>query len=105
MREFKSKNNLNMVEGKLFNWRKESLYYGKDEPYGYIIDMGGLADMYSAVYQPKEHNLCIYRVSDHLDFVANFYCDDLYFAETIVSAFIKANDRIDMKGTIYYKKS
>lgn len=92
-----------MVEGKLFNWRKESIYYGKEQPYGYIIDMGGFADMYSAVYTEKEHNLCIYRVSNDMDFVANFYCNDIYAAENIVYAFIKANPKIDMKGTIYNK--
>ena len=104
MREFKSSNGLNMVEGKLFNWRKEPMYYGKDEPCGYIMDMGDIGEMYSAVYMEKDHNLCIYRNSDYLDFIANFYCDDLYFAETIVLAFIKASKRIDMKDTIYFKK-
>ena len=39
---FKSSNNLTMVEGKLFNWRKESLYNGKEQPYVYVIDMGNI---------------------------------------------------------------
>jgi hypothetical protein len=103
MKEFKSSNGLTMVEGKLFNWRKESIYYGKNEPYGYLIDMGNIGEMYSATYMEKDHNLCIYRNSDHMDFIANFYCDDIYVAETIVFAFIKGNSKISMVGTIYNK--
>ena len=104
MREFKSTNGLTMVEGKLFNWRKESMYHGKTEPIGYIIDMGDIGDMYSAVFMDRDKNLCMYRVSDYRDFVVNFYCDDIYVAETILMAFIKANKKIDMKDTIYFKK-
>jgi hypothetical protein len=104
MIKFKSSNNLEMVEGKLFNWRKEPLYYGKEQPYVYAIDMGNIGEMYSAVYIERDHNLCIYRNSDHMDFIANFYCDDIYVAETIVYAFIKANRKINMSDTIYNKK-
>ena len=104
MIEFKSSNQLTMVEGKLFNWRKESLYYGKEQPYVYVIDMGNIGEMYSAIYIEIDHNLCIYRNSDHMDFVANFYCDDIYVAETILYAFIKANRKINMSDTIYNKK-
>jgi hypothetical protein len=104
MMEFKSSNELTMVEGKLFNWRKESLYYGKEQPYVYVIDMGDIGEMYSAVYIERDHNLCIYRNSDNMDFIANFYCDDIYVAETILHAFIKANRKIDMSDTIYNKK-
>ena len=101
---FKSSNNLTMVEGKLFNWRKESLYNGKEQPYVYVIDMGNIGEMYSAVYIERDRNLCIYRVSNNMDFIANFYCDDIYIAETILHAFIKANKKIDISNTIYNKK-
>ena len=101
---FKSSNNLDMVEGKLFNWRKESLYYDKEQPYGYIIDMGDIGEMYSAVYVERDHNFCIYRNSDNIEFIVNFYCDDIYVAETILYAFIKANKKINMTDTIYNKK-
>lgn len=104
MTEFKSSNGLDMVEGKLFNWRKESLYNGKEQPYVYVIDMGNIGEMYSAVYIERDRNLCIYRVSNNMDFIANFYCDDIYIAETILHAFIKANKKIDMSNTIYNKK-
>ena len=104
MMEFKSSNGLDMVEGKLFNWRKESLYNGKEQPYVYVIDMGNIGEMYSAVYIERDSNLCIYRVSNNMDFIANFYCDDIYIAETIVYAFIKANRKINMSDTIYNKK-
>ena len=53
----------------------------------------------------KECNLCIYRMSNNMDFVANFYCNDIYFAETIVNAFIKANKKINMNNTIYFKNN
>ena len=89
--------------GKLFNWKKESLYYGREVPYAYIIDMGDIGEMYSAVYEEKEHNLCVYRVSDHMDFIANFYCQDIYFAELLIWSFLQANKKIDIRGTIYYK--
>ena len=102
MKEFKSTNNILMVEGKLFNWRKESLYYDKDEPYINIIDMGNIGDMYSAVYQLRIKKLCIYRNSDHMDFIAHFHCEDLYEAETIVMSFIKGSD-LKLEGTIYCK--
>lgn len=104
MMEFKSSNGLDMVEGKLFNWRKESLYNGKEQPYVYVIDMGNIGEMYSAVYIERDRNLCIYRVSNNMDFIANFYCDDIYIAETILHAFIKANKKIDISNTIYNKK-
>ena len=104
MTEFKSSNGLDMVEGKLFNWRKESLYNGKEQPYVYVIDMGNIGEMYSAVYIERDRNLCIYRVSNNMDFIANFYCDDIYIAETILHAFIKANKKIDISNTIYNKK-
>ena len=104
MKEFISDNGLTMVEGKLFNWKKEPMYYGKNEPCGYIIDMGDIGDMYSAVYMERDHNLCIYRNSDNIEFIVNFYCDDIYVAETILYAFIKANKKINMTDTIYNKK-
>ena len=104
MIEFKSSNGLDMVESKLFNWRKESLYNGKEQPYVYVIDMGNIGEMYSAVYIERDRNLCIYRVSNNMDFIANFYCDDIYIAETILHAFIKANKKIDISNTIYNKK-
>ena len=104
MKEFKSKNNLTMVESKLFNWRKESIYHGKDEPYCYVIDAGGLSEMYSLVYNPKEKELNIGRVSFNMEFVARFFCEDIYSAESIVAAFIKGNS-LEMKGTIYFKKN
>ena len=60
--------------------------------------------MYSAVYIERDRNLCIYRVSNNMYFIANFYCDDIYIAETILHAFIKANKKIDISNTIYNKK-
>jgi hypothetical protein len=103
MKEFKSSNGILMVEGKLFNWRKESMYFGKEAPYIYVIDAGSIADMYTATYQEKEKELCISRMGFSLDFVARFFCDDIYVAEIIVQSFIKGN-HLDMKGTIYTKK-
>lgn len=103
MKEFKSNNDILMVEGKLFNWKKESLYHGKEEPFGYMMDFGWMENLYSAVYQPRERELCIYRNSSYLDFIARFFCEDIYIAETIVEAFMKGN-RLDIKETIYQKK-
>jgi hypothetical protein len=106
MREFKSSNGLTMVEGKLFNWRKESLYYGKEAPYIYCIYTGGdnVADTYEATYEEKTKELCIFRIGFNIDFVARFICDDIYVAEIIVNAFLKGN-HLNIKGTIYELKS
>lgn len=102
MKEFKSSNDILMVEGKLFNWRKESMYYGKEAPYIYCIDAGDISDMYTATYEEKVKELCISRMGFNIDFIARFFCEDIYVAEVIVNAFIKGN-QIDMKGTIYCK--
>ena len=64
--------------------------------------MGSASRLHSAIYQPKEKQLCIYDMS--LDFVARFFCEDIYSAELIVDAFIRGNN-LNMKDTIYFKKS
>ncbi len=100
MKEFKTDKGILMVEGKLFNWRKESLFYNKEAPIGFMMDFGD----YSATYQPKEKELVIYFNDAYIDFIARFFCENIYIAEIIVNAFIKGN-HIGFQNTIYNKIS
>lgn len=104
MKTFTSSNGLKMVEGKLFNWRVEPVYYGQEEPFGYLIHMGGMAQMFQALYMPDEKILSLCDTAYSSDEVFRFSCDDIEAAEPIVDAFIKAN-KFEMEETIFYIKS
>jgi len=101
LQKFVSSNGLDMVEGSIYNWRVEPQYYGKPEPFAYVIHMGGMALMYQALYDPEKEILSICNIAYSSDEVLRFYCATLWDAEIIVKAFIKANE-IDMQETIYY---
>lgn len=102
MKKFKSSNDINMVEGKLFNWRIEPLFYGEEEPCGYFISMGTIGEMYSALYLPDEKLLYISSLAYSSNESFKFFCDDIYVAELIIDAFIKGN-KYDMTETIFHK--
>ena len=100
MKTFTSSNGIKMVKGELYNWEVAPVYHGQEEPFGYCIHMGSIAQMYQALYMPDEEILSLCDTAYSSDEVFRFYCATLWDAEIIVHAFIKAND-IDMKETIY----
>jgi hypothetical protein len=102
MREFVSSNGLNMVECELYNWKKEPIYHGKPEPFAYVIHMGGLAEMYQALWNPQTEMLGLCSMAYSSTETFRFYCPTLWDAEVIVASFIKAN-KFDMNETIYKK--
>jgi hypothetical protein len=102
MKEFVSRNGLNMVECELYNWQKANVYQDKPKPIVYVIHMGGLAEMYQALWNPKTELLGLCSMAYSSDETFRFYCPTLWDAEVIVAAFIKANN-FDMNETIYEK--
>lgn len=102
MKEFISTNNLTMVEGKLFNWQKEPIYYGQDKPFVYTISIGGFSKMHTAVYNETTHELSFFDINFGSEFLIGFYCETIYDAEKIVDAYLKLNDK-EFDKTIYYK--
>jgi len=93
-----------MVKGEVYNWRVEPKYHGQEEPFAYVIHMGGMAEMFQALYDPDTEILSLCNIAYSSDEVFRFYCASLWDAEIIVHAFIKAN-KFDMKDTIYDKNS
>lgn len=91
-----------MVVGELFNWRVAPYYHGKAEPFGYAMDIGTWSDMYCALYKPDTEILSLFSLEYSSDETFRFYCMDIWTAELIVHAFIKAN-KFTLKGTIYEK--
>ena len=100
METFTSSNGLKMVKSEVYNWQVSPVYHGQEEPTVFVIHMGGIAQMYQALYDPKTEILSLCDTAYSSDEVFRFYCPTLWDAEIITQAFIKAND-IDMKETIY----
>ena len=91
METFTTTNNLKMVRSEVYNWQVCPKYHGKSEPFAYVIHMGGLADMFQALYDPDTEILSLCNIAYSSDEVFRFYCASLWDAEIIVHAFIKAN--------------
>ena len=91
-----------MVEGYTLNWRITPYYPGKEEPFGYAIDIGTWGEMYTALYLPDENVLSLFKLEYSSNEVFKFHCINILAAEVIVNAFIIGNN-YTLKGTIYDK--
>ena len=98
---FVSSNGIVMVKAELYNWQVSPKYHGRAEPFAYVIHMGGMAQMFQALYDPDDEILSLYDTAYSSDEVFKFYCMDIWTAEIVVRAFIKANG-FDMSETIYH---
>ena len=92
MKEFISKNNINMIEGVNFNWERQSIYFDRDDPFVYSINLGDIGEMFSISWNHKKLILGISRISFDNDYGMKFYCPTMEEAEYMVLAFAKANN-------------
>ncbi len=90
MKEFKSTNDIDMVEGVLFNWQKEYLFDEKTLR-NYSFGCGTWGSYYDCSYYPDKQILYMSMVSmdDHDTF--SFKCT-MEEAEKIIIAFMEAHD-------------
>ena len=102
MRTFTTSNDITMVKGLLFNWRVAPVYHGKEEPFGYAIDIGTWGEMHTALYLPDDKILSLFKLEYSSNETFRFSCKDIFAAEIIVRAFVEGND-YTFKGTIYDK--
>jgi hypothetical protein len=86
MKEFKSANHLNMVEGKLFNWQKIYEYPGNNGRVFLKVDIGSLYTLRQCLYNLEEKLLTISTYEK--DGTQPFICD-IDEAECIVEALRK----------------
>lgn len=103
MKEFLSTNGIKMIEGYEFNWEIVPVYIEQEQPIVYVIYLGSIATMYGAQYNPETKILSLCDTAYSSYEVFKFHCETIKDAETIVTAFVKAND-IDMSHTIYKTK-
>lgn len=100
MKTFTSSNGIKMVQGYTLNWRIAPVYHGREEPFGYAVDIGTWGEMHTALYFPDKEQLSLFKLEYSSNETFKFHCINIFAAEVIVNAFIIGND-YTLKGTIY----
>lgn len=99
---YKTRNDLTMVEAGVFNWQRESKYYGKEEPYTYSIYVGSMADGHYCLYH-DDKTLSIAYSGEEGGPTLIFKVSSIEEASDIVKKFSDGME-IDLSGTIYDPK-
>jgi len=89
-----------MYACKPLNFQRVSIYHGQEKPYGYMISVGSLAQMYVCTYDPDEGSLSITDMAYSSDWVIKFKVDSIEEASQLVKKFADGME-VDMSETIY----
>lgn len=104
-KRYKLGNGLQMVECHPLNWRVEKKYAieCKPNPEFYVIDVGGISDMWQALFDPEKMKVSFSSMAYSADEVYRFSVESLEEASEMVLKFAKGMDQIDnLRGTVYW---
>lgn len=105
MKRYKLNNGCVMLECKPLNWRIEKTYYDDykgHNPEFYIINVGGMSDMYQCTLIPETMILSITKTAYSSNTVIRFKVDSIEEASRVVERFaIGMGMMDDLENTIY----
>jgi len=103
MKTFITTNGLTMVECEPLNFKRVSIYHGQEEPYGYIITVGTMSQMYICSYDPDKSILSIADIAYSSDWSIKFKVNSFEEASKLVQQFADGINH-DMSDTIFTDK-